>query len=400
MIENVPLMHLVQVDDKKTARRFLEVPRIIYRGDPSWICPPDSTITDIFDPRRNRYFRKGEAIRWILTDDSGSLLGRMAAFYHRENSYRYAFPVGGIGFFECVDDRKAAEMLFSAGRDWLGSKGMKAMDGPVNFGENDNFWGLLVEGFTPPAFGMNYHKPYYKRLFEEYGFKPFYTQITKHLDLSVPFPERFWKIAEWVRRKPGFRFTHFTFREADRFVDDLIRIHDEAWANHENYTMLDRDLVYREFKKAKAILVPEFIWFVYHEDKPVAFFVMLPDVNQILRHFNGRMNWINRVRFLYYQWRKEITRTRITILGVIPAFQGIGLESAIFWHLREPVLVKRPHLKEIEISWVGDFNPKMQATLEAVGASPGKKHVTYRKLFSEDIEFQAAKVITPGVKVR
>jgi hypothetical protein len=80
-------------------------------------------------------------------------------------------------------------------------------------------------------------------------------------------------------------------------------------------------------------------------------------------------------------------------MGVIPKYQGHGLESGIFWHLREPVLFKRPHIEEIEISWVGDFNPKMQATLEAVGASPGKKHITYRKILDEKVEFHVAKKI-------
>jgi hypothetical protein len=45
------------------------------------------------------------------------------------------------------------------------------MDGPINFGERDKFWGLLTEGFIEPLFGMNYNFPYYKDLFENYGFK-------------------------------------------------------------------------------------------------------------------------------------------------------------------------------------------------------------------------------------
>jgi hypothetical protein len=81
------------------------------------------------------------------------------------------------------------------------------------------------------------------------------------------------------------------------------------------------------------------------------------------------------------------------MMGVIPKFQGQGLESAIFWHLREPILVKRPHIKEIELSWVGDFNPKMMAIQDAVNAKPGKIHITYRRLFNEDSEMQRASTI-------
>jgi hypothetical protein len=83
------------------------------------------------------------------------------------------------------------------------------MDGPINFGENDNFWGLLVEGFTPPSYGMNYNPPYYKAFFEDYGFETEYEQITNHLDVHKPFSERFTKIANWVIQKPGYTFQAF-----------------------------------------------------------------------------------------------------------------------------------------------------------------------------------------------
>jgi hypothetical protein len=274
---------------------------------------------------------------------------------------------------------------------------MGAMDGPVNFGENDNFWGLLVEGFTPPAFGMNYNPPYYRDLFEAYGFKPFFEQESKHLDLKKPFPERFWKIAEWVMRKPGYTFEHIRMDNLDKYVRDVVEIHNAAWVYHEHFTPLTTEKVRKGLDMARSMVIEEFIWFVYHEGKPIAFFVMFPDVNQVFRRFNGKLHLWNKLRFLYLKRRRIINRTRVTIMGVVPKFQGVGIESAIFWHLREPVLEKRPHYKELEISWVGDFNPKMKATLEALGANPGKIHITYRKLFSDDASFRKATRI-PEVK--
>ena len=194
-------------------------------------------------------------------------------------------------------------------------------------------------------------------------------------------------------RKPNLKFEHFRMAESERFIHYLKTVHDQAWVFHEHYAPLDINVVRRTLEAAKPILVEEFIWFVYHEGEPVAFIVMFPDVNQILKHFNGKLNWINKLRFVYLNWRKTITRTRITILGVVPRFQGQGIESAIFWHMQEPVLVKRPHLNEIEISWVGDFNLKMKALFDAIGAKPGKKHITYRKLFSESDSAQYTRTI-------
>ena len=389
-------MKITKVDNKKVANQFLDVARELYKNDPNWVCPPDTIIEGIFNPAKNSYFDGGDAARWILTDDNDRMIGRIAAFYNRAKAERYDPPAGGVGFFECTDDEKAAFLLFDTALDWLKSRGMGAMDGQVNFGENDTFWGLLVEGFTQPAFGMNYNPPYYRKLFEDYGFKPFFEQESKHLDLKKPFPERFWKIAEWVMKKPGYTFEHIRKNDIDKFARDIVEIHSEAWKYHEHYTPLDINKVKKSFREARSFLIEEFIWFVYFEGRPIAFFVMLPDINQVFKRFNGKLNLWNKLRFLFLKNTKIINRARVTIMGVVPKFQGVGIESAIFWHLREPVLEKRPHYKEIEISWVGDFNPKMKATLNALNANPGKIHITYRKPFKPEAFRPAEKI--PAVK--
>jgi hypothetical protein len=385
-------MKLIEVNDKKTAKRFLEVARILYKNDPNWICPLDNDTEAIFDPDRNPYFQHGKAIRWILENDKGQLIGRVGAFINFKKASIFKQPTGGMGFFECIDDQKAAFTLFDACQKWNQANGMEAMDGPINFGENDNFWGLLVEGFMPQSYGMNYHPPYYKKLFESYGFHSYFEQVTNHLDMEKPFPERFWKIADWVAKKPGFTYEHFTFSDSEKYIRDLKKVYDEAWVYHEHFTPLDMEDLRAAIKKAKPIIDEEVIWFVYHEGEPVAFLVMFPDVNQIFRHLNGKLHLLNKLRFLYYKKRKEIRRTRITVMGVVPRFQRYGLESGIFAQLRE-VFNRRPQYAEVELSWVGDFNPKMRALHEAVGGKFAKRHITYRKLFDQDAEKQNASSI-------
>jgi len=163
-------MKLFEVNDKKTKKEFLDVARVLYKDDDVWVCPPDKTIDGIFDPDKNVFFNHGEACRWILKDDQGMLIGRVAAFINNKKAFNFDPPTAGMGFFECINDNDAAFMLFDKCKEWLSERKIEAMDGPINFGENDNFWGLLVEGFTHPSYGMNYNFPYYKDLFEAYGF--------------------------------------------------------------------------------------------------------------------------------------------------------------------------------------------------------------------------------------
>jgi len=382
-------MNLIEVKSKSEAKRFLDLARILYQNDSNWVCPLDNDIEAIFDPKRNSYFKHGEAVRWILEDENGNTIGRVAAFINFKKALDFEQPTGGMGFFECINNEEAAFKLFDACKQWLAARKMEAMDGPVNFGENDTFWGLLVDGFIPPSYGMNYNHPYYKNLFEAYGFFPYFEQVTNHLDVTKPFPERFWKIANWVSKKPGFTYEHFKIDQADKYIKDLKKVYDEAWVYHEHFTPLDEEDIREGLEKARPILEEEIIWFAYHDGEPIAFLVMLPDVNQIFKHFNGKLNLWNKLRFVYYKKRKVMTRTRITVMGVSPKFQRYGIESAIFKKLRW-AFDKRPHYTEIELSWVGDFNPKMQALHEAVGGKFGKKHITYRKLFEEGAKPQKA----------
>ena len=392
-------MKIIEVNNKKTAKQFLDVARIIYKDDNNWVCPLDKTINKTFDPKKNEFFSHGQASRWILFDDNNKLIGRIAAFINEKKAYNFTQPTGGMGFFECINDKNAAFLLFDTCREWLKERGMEAMDGPINFGENDNFWGLLVEGFTYPSYGMQYHHPYYKALFEDYGFSTFFVQVTNNLDVTKPFPERFWKIADWIRKKPGYSFKHFNLKNSEKFVNDLIEIYDNAWQFHENFTPMSKKNLQNSLAEAKPILDEEFIWFAYHNETPVAFLVMLPDANQILKCLKGKMNLINKLRFVWYKKQNRITRARITVMGVIPKFQKAGIESAIFWHMQK-VLDKKPHYTDIELSWVGDFNPKMRALHESVGGVFSKRHITYRKLFNKNAEFQSSKEIPIDTKER
>ena len=256
------------------------------------------------------------------------------------------------------------------------------MDGPINFGENDNFWGLLVEGFIPQSFGMNYNPPYYKIFFEKYGFTVYFEQVTNLIDLTKPFPERFWKIADWVRQKPEYNFKHFSYQESEKFISDFIEVYNDAWQFHENFTPTEPEAIRLMLAEMKSLLVPEFIWFAYHGNEPIAFEVMLPDINQMLRLFNGKINIWGKLKIGILGKKRLFTRARITIMGVKPHYQKSGIESALFWHMNE-VMKKKPQYTEIELSWVGDFNPKMRMLHEAVGSTFSKRHLTFRKYFGE-----------------
>lgn len=373
-------MVLTEVKDKKTTKDFLGVVHRIYKDDQVWVCPLDEDIEKVFDPRKNNFHQHGSITRWVIYDDKKEPAGRIAAFVNDKKAWSYPQPTGGIGFFECINDQSLAFALFDTAAAWLQGKGMQAMDGPINFGENDTFWGLLVEGFTHPSYGMNYNPPYYRDFFNRYGFSSLYEQITNHLDINKPFPERFTRIAEWVVKKQGYSFKHFQIKEIDRFAADFIEIYNDAWHDFENFVPITRETIIESFNKMKAIMDERLIWFAYINDEPASFVIILPDANQIIKPLKGKLGLLEKLRFLYYRW-KGVTRMRAIVMGTKKSYQKHGLESAMFIKLKEYVLPLKQY-EELELSWVGDFNDKMLSIHEATGATFGKKHVTLRKIFN------------------
>ncbi|MBK0379525.1 GNAT family N-acetyltransferase [Mucilaginibacter segetis] len=372
-------MKITEVKSSSNKQAFLDTTRVIYKNDNTWVCPLDNEIEAVFDPAKNNFHQHGKAKRWILRDENGQLIGRIAAFINDKKAYSYEQPTGGIGFFECINNQDAAFLLFDTAKEWLIQNGMAAMDGPINFGENDSFWGLLVEGFTHPSYGMNYNPAYYKQFFENYGFETLYEQITNHLDVHKPFSERFTKIANWVIKKPGYEFKHFKASEIDKFADDFIEIYNDGWQDFENFVPIKRATIIETFKKMKAIMDEKLIWFAYINNEPASFIVILPDANQMIKPLKGKLNLMGKLIFLYRKW-KGVSRMRAVVMGTKQKYQKHGLESAIFIKLKEYVLPLNQY-DELELSWVGDFNDKMLALHDAVGATFGKKHLTMRYKF-------------------
>ncbi len=373
-------MNIVSVNNKENQQYFLDVVDGLYAQDPNYIRPLNQDIEKIFDPKQNNFFEHGRCERWIALDHHHKPIGRIAAFINDKKAYKYEVPTGGIGFFECINDQVLANKLFDTAKQWLAEKGMQAMEGPINFGENDNFWGLLVEGFVPASYGMNYHLPYYQQLFQNYGFETAYEQITNILYTANPFPERFTKIAKWVANKPDYTFEYFRKEKAEKYINDLMEIYNDGWQDFENFTPINKQTLAESFKQMQVIMDEKLIWFAYVKGEPVSFVVIIPDANQMIKGFGGKLGLLQKLKFAYRRWQ-GVNRMRAIVMGTKKAFQNHGLESALFIKLKEYVLSHRKNYEELELSWVGDFNDKMRNLQQATGAKLYKKHQTLRKRF-------------------
>jgi hypothetical protein len=387
-------MHIINVSTRQHKKDFLNVPREIYKHDPYWISHLDKDIEDVFDPARNKFFGFGEAARWVLFDEQHRLIGRIAAFINRQVAFTYKHPVGGCGFFECTDDQQAANQLFSTAQEWLQQRGMQAMDGPINFGERDRFWGLLVEGFNNPTpYLLNYNPSYYIKLFENYGFRNFFDQYVYKMDRGMELHPVFKRNYERLMHDHLFRFESLKVSQLDKYATDFMTIFNEAWSDvQKHFKPITREQALSMFESMKAIIDPDLIVFAYHDQRPVAIFVGMPELNQLFRYVNGKLNLWGKMKFLFYRFMGKCDTAYGIVFGTVPEFRHRGVESGLIMNIHETVMTKNRY-RHMYLAWIGHYNPKMIKIVETLTTQKVFVLTTYRKMFSEEYEFERHYII-------
>lgn len=397
-------MELFEITTSALARDFILVNVLINKNDPNYIRPLDKDINTVFDKEKNKAYRFGETIRWILKDNKGNLIGRIAAFVNKKYKTKGdEGPVGGMGFFDCINDQHAANLLLDTAKKWLEEKGMTAMDGPINFGERDTWWGLLVDGFEPPLYRMNYNQPYYKTLLENYGFKPFFNQVCFALNVGSRIQEKFYERHAALSKNPDFSSDNIKKNKLGKYAKDFTIVYNKAWAGHGGMKQLDERTVLKMFQSMKAVMDERVNWIIYYKNEPIGIWVNLPDLNQWFRYLDGKFGLIDKLKFLWYKRTKPCNKFVGLVFGIAPEFHGRGADAymiiegcRLIQNLKiqnGKYVLGRPIYDKYEMQWIGDFNPKMINVAESLGTYRSRTLTTYRYLFDRSKAFKPHPVL-------
>ena len=387
-------MQLTEVTGKQAAKDFIKVNVLMNASNPKYIRPLDNEVNDVFNLNKNKQFKYGTAKRWVLTNDQGALIGRIAAY----TSTKYinkgdTIPVGSLGYFDCTNDQQAANLLFDTAKKWLVSQGMQSMDGPVNFGERDKWWGLMVEGFdSEPLYGISFNPAYYEKLFETYGFQNYYNQYYYSLKaygtLGDKYPERHARFAA----KPDYVARHIDKTKLEKYANDFSVVYNAAWSQHDEGKEISPELALKLFKKMKPIMDETIIWFAYYKDQPIGMWINIPDLNQYFKYFNGKFGWVEKLRLLILQKTKPARKMNGVAFGIVPKFQALGIDAFMIYSCAL-VVREQGRYDGIEMGWAGDWNPRMVAIYKAVGASQSRRMITYRYNFDRNLPFKRHPIV-------
>ncbi|MCG8372364.1 MAG: GNAT family N-acetyltransferase [Balneolales bacterium] len=365
---------IVTSEDEK--KKFIEFQYSHYKDDPVFVPPLRMDQKKLIDTKKNPFYNNAEVVLFIA-EHNGEIAGRISATVdHRFNNYHNS-KTGHFGFFECIDHQPTADLLFRVAEDWLRDKGVENVLGPASPGMMDMI-GILVEGFEyDPYILMPYSKPYYDKLIKNSGYDVEMELLAFVADQhEVPW-DRMDRAKEIVfKRNPGLTIRPLNLKKIKDEVEIVRNIYNQAWATNWGFLPLTKEELAAQASEFRLILDPDVVHFAEMNGEPIGFSISLPDLNMIFKKMNGNLFPFGIFRLLF--GRKKINRLRTALMGVVPEYQGKGIEALL--NQRTIELGVGKGYGQSELSWVLGNNQDMIRVAERLGARIEKRYNMYTKV--------------------
>jgi GNAT superfamily N-acetyltransferase len=357
-------------------RRFLRLPWSIYPGRyPAWVPPLLREERQRIDPERSPFFEHG-TVELLLAWRAGRPVGRIAAIENRLHNEFHGDRVGFFGLFESVDDPEVAGALLDAAAAWLRGRGLERMRGPVNFSTNDEA-GLLVENFDdPPCILMTYNPPYYAGLLEGWGLRKAKDLLAYEGRSSEMDRDRRRRLERLLKRsRHEIRARSIDMKRFEEEVALVRDLYNAAWERNWGFVPMTDAEVEHMAKQLKSVIDPDLTLIGTVDGEPAGFALALPDVNQALRHANGRLFPFGIFKLLWHL--RRVDRLRVVTLGLLPRHRRSGLDALFYWEIFGRGTDKGYH--RAESSWVLEDNHPMLRALDKMGFRHYKTYRLYER---------------------
>ena len=362
-------MHIAPVTAERDLARFIRLPFHLYRDDPNWVAPLPSDERARLTPGRNPYFEHAEAAYFLASDGLGDV-GRISASVDRNYDRLHGERQATFGFFEAASPAAALGLL-GAAADWARAKGAEVLRGPMSFSINDEV-GLLVEGFgRRPALLMPHNPPAYAGYIESAGFTKAKDLFSFRVVVPPGTPEPYASVAAKVRRRFRATVRALDMKRFDEELDRIKQVFNAAWDRNWGYVPMTDHEVDHMARQLRAAVNPRLVVMVEVLGEPVAFALIVPDVNVALHPIRGRLFPFGVLRLLWTLPR--IREARLMALGIRREYRRRGIDALLMEAMIEAANAAR--VTEIEIGWTLEDNDLINRNIKQMG---GVRSGTYR----------------------
>ena len=363
------------VAGKSDMRRFIELPIRLYKGHKGYA--PHLTLErfDAFSTKKNPHLHNADAV-FLLASRDGRVVGRIMAQVDRAHLARHDDATGHFGLLDAEDDPAVFRALLNAAEDWLRARGMRRIAGPFSVSINDEV-GQMIAGFDErPMLLMPYGPPYAAARIEEAGY-------AKLMDLhSYEYDVRKAPVTIGQRLIERYAKGRVKVRPVDmkRFAEEVktvVDIFNDAWQDNWGFVPMTQAEVEHAAKNLRPLVDPRLIWLAELDGEPVAMILTLPNLNEAVDGFGGRLLPFNWAKLLWRLKARRLRSGRVALMGVRMSLRhtplGAALAMMVIDKLRENGTALGYHYAEL--GWILETNTVTRRIIEQAG---GREYKTFR----------------------
>ena len=372
-----------EVADRSMRRAFVELPNRLYAQDASWI--PSLRFERLSHySTSNPFTEHAQWKAWLAfdADRSSRPVGRITAQVDALYLERYSDAVGYFGSLDAVDDEAVIRALLARVEEWLAECGMRRVVGPFNLGINQEI-GQLISGFEhSPRFMTTKGPPYIPAHLERLGYRKAVDLFAYRVPPDFEPPRAMTRLL--ARLGSRVRVRHLNRRDLHGDLQTMREVFNDAW--HENWGFVP--FTRSEFKqigRELTLLLPDdYIQIAELDGEPVAFGVMLPDINEAIADFDGHLFPFAWAKLIWRLKVKHPRWVRVPLMGVRRAYHNSRLGLALAFAVCDPLrwAAHRRGATDLEMSWILEHNQGMNALAEAFGGEIYKRYRMYEKAFA------------------
>lgn len=366
-----------QVVGKAEMKTFIRLPGQIMKDDPNWVEPLHFERAQFFSPKHNPWFAHGEAA-YFLAWRGGRPVGRISAQIDQLSPRVDGRVCGLFGALTAENDAAIVKALLARAEAWLREKGAGWMRGPYTLNINHEA-GLLVDGFdSPPFLLMPHDPPWLGPMVEAAGLTKGRDAFAYRLETTEGLPERPKRLFRSAPANLSIR--PVDLKRWDAEVETIAHIFNEAWKGNWGFIPFTQGEIDAMAKDMKPLIDPGLSKIAELDGKPIGFIVVLPDVNEAIRDFKGRLFPFNILRLLWRLKYGKLHGARVPLMGMLPGLEGLAgsIAPLMLIYSLEPRCIERG-FGELEFSWILEDNLPVRKVIEMLGARIAKTYRFYER---------------------
>lgn len=375
MVIQVQSFEVSSVTTDAQRKMFLDVPFKVYKNYPNWVPPITSSIAKQLALKENPFLEYGEFQQFIaVSQKTGEALGRIVAIVNRRLIESEGKNVGLFGYFECVEEFDVANGLLETASNWLRDKGMNFVRGPINLSTHNSCLFLVDKFDEAPMMMTPYNPPYYPEFMDKAGYYKGNDAYVYNFPLDISLDPKFEK-AYRIACKSGVTFRPLRTKGEGFEQDcrDIYNLVGKVFTKNYSYSFRTEEEFLSQAKDLQDMADPDVFPIAEHDGKMIGLWMGIPDYNIVLKHINGKLNWLGILKFLWY--RRQIDQGIVPLIACLPEYRRKMVPLALVYLGMQGGIQKGKPYKRAELGWVWEDNSASSKMIEAAG---GKIYKTYR----------------------